>query len=283
LVEAVVRPTDEVVAILCDSGGAAAADGDGHVVGLDADRFGGREAHSFAEAERAFEVRTGENDKELFASPAPCDVSDTKGLTQSVGEHPEDDVAAVMALGVVDMLEMVDVEQDDREGIAVARGDFEVVQELSFEVPAVRKTGEHVGSADLLELEVALPQVGLELFDADGGADASEKLGRFKRLFQVVVSSAAQPREDVVDACPDRQEHDRDLFESGVAFEEGKYFEAVEARHFDVEQDDIGGLLAAQGDGGRTVLRFEDVVSLLLEAVPHDGADNQRVVRDEHC
>ena len=50
-----------------------------------------------------------------------------------------------MALGVVDGLEVVDVEQDQRERIADALGAAPLERELLVERPAVRQTGEGVG------------------------------------------------------------------------------------------------------------------------------------------
>src|SRR6478752_2298830 len=56
---------------------------------------------------------------------------------------------------------------------------------------------------------------------------------------------------------------------------------AVEAGHFDVQQDDVGPVFTALFDSGQSVVCFDYVVVFCFQAGTDDGPDDKRVIRDQ--
>ena len=64
----------------------------------------------------------GEGDQELFASVPICRITESAGFLQGGADRPENLVAGEVAEGVVVPLEVVEIEERDREDVAVAFG-----------------------------------------------------------------------------------------------------------------------------------------------------------------
>ena len=79
-------------------------------------------AHALGQVVGAVEVGAGEDDRELLAAVAGGLVDLARGLAQHPGHLAQDDVALLVAVGVVDVLEVVDVEQHERQRLAEALG-----------------------------------------------------------------------------------------------------------------------------------------------------------------
>ena len=69
--------------------------------------------------------------------------------SQHAGEHPQDRVALRVPVTLVDELEVVDVEHDQRERVVVARGGGHRVRELVLEGALVGQVGEPVAGRAL--------------------------------------------------------------------------------------------------------------------------------------
>jgi hypothetical protein len=63
--------------------------------------------------------RLGERDHKLFAAPAPAEVCLAQLLAQQLPNRGQDGVARGMAPPIVDVLEVIDIHQQQAEGIAV--------------------------------------------------------------------------------------------------------------------------------------------------------------------
>jgi hypothetical protein len=90
------------------------------------------------------ERRLGEDDPELVAADAACDVGRAHGLPQSLGDGCQHRIAGEMPDPVVDRLEVVDVEDDEREVAVVARRARALALERLVEVAPVVEARQRV-------------------------------------------------------------------------------------------------------------------------------------------
>src|SRR3954452_2777428 len=138
-----------------------AVDVDGHL--------GDRRAQALADDGRV--GRVGQQQQELLVAPARRDVL----LAQAGGEAPRDlaqhRVAGGVAVGVVDGLEAVDVDQHGRQRAAMAARAGDRGAQHVVGVAAVGQAGEHVGAGELLELGVAAGGGAVHAARAQRGAD----------------------------------------------------------------------------------------------------------------
>ena len=89
-------------------------------------------------------VGVGEQDGELVAAQPRDHVGVADGAAQQAADGDQELVAGVVAEGVVDLLEVVEVEQQQRAARAVAPAPLEVALELGVEAAPVGQAGEHV-------------------------------------------------------------------------------------------------------------------------------------------
>ena len=103
----------------------------------------------------------------------------------------------------------------------VAAGVGLLAHEFLVEMAAVVQAGERIGAAHPIQVGIALSELVLQLLDVHGRADAGEQFDVLEGLLEVVVGTPAQAGHDVVDAAAAGQEHDRNVFELGIALERG--------------------------------------------------------------
>ena len=165
------------------------------------------------------------------------------------GHLDEHRVAGEVAVAVVDVLEMVDVDQQHTDGAAVAAGRADHPSQVLVEVAAVEDPGEYVdararsssalrarsSSCSDLVLSAALTR-------ATSSSLASNELA------QVVVGTEAEPGDHVGGVDPAVQEDHRDVAEVGVRLEPLEGGVPIEHRHLDIEEDHVGAVLPAGGD-----------------------------------
>ena len=89
-------------------------------------------------------VAVGQQHGELVATEPGDDVGVAHGPAQDAADRDEELVAGVVAEAVVDLLEVVEVEQQDRAALAVATAALEVPLELGVEPAPVGQAGQHV-------------------------------------------------------------------------------------------------------------------------------------------
>ena len=114
------------------------------------------------------------------------------------------------------------------------------------------------------------------------GLDLRHQLQRVERLDDVVVGAGAQAPDPLFHLRLGGEHDDRhpapvllrgpDLLRGGVA---------VELRHGDVHEDEVGRLRARHLQAGGAVGCDEDLVALLLEGEDEDALDVQVVIDDE--
>lgn len=143
-------------ALACAQRGDARAEGDHHLLLVGHEEF----AREFALQAHQGLVGVvlggfGQQDDELFAAEARQHVLRAQVLAHDAGQVDERVVAGLVAEAVVELLEVVDVEQGDREPAAAALGACGFGLEHFFEATAVERAGELVvahQAAGFLEL-----------------------------------------------------------------------------------------------------------------------------------
>ena len=101
-------------------------------------------------------VGLGHEQRELVAAQAGEDVLGAGDVAQRGGDRGEHDVAALVAERVVDRLEVVDVEQRERERPLVAQRARELLAQALVEGAVVGQAGERIGGRLLDEDRVGL-------------------------------------------------------------------------------------------------------------------------------
>src|SRR5690606_8644806 len=99
----------------------------------------------------ALEVRVGQEDEELVAAVAYRKVHRTGLGGEDPAEHAQDLIAGQVAVPVVVVLEIVEIEEEQDQTTAAA-GRGELPGEVVLELPAVRQPGQRVGHREGVDL-----------------------------------------------------------------------------------------------------------------------------------
>ena len=111
--------------------------------------------------ERVGGVGVRQDDRELVAADAEGTVAVAQRVADAVGHAHEQAVAGRMALAVVDDLEVVEVDEQQRDGHLVATVELELAVELLLERAVVAEAGEAVVQRVLARLAVEHLELGL--------------------------------------------------------------------------------------------------------------------------
>ena len=206
----------------------------------------------------------GEQDRELVATEASHDVGAADGPPQQARDGDQELVAGVVAEGVVDLLEVVEVEQEERSGGAVATAEVEVALELVLEAPAVGEAGQHVVVHQVGQpVEVASPVGDVHDVDHDDLAHAPvADDGAAERHAHVVAAGVAQRALQVEALAGAREQAAQVVLDPALPrrLEVGELMthhlggiETDDDRHRDVDPDDLA-VQVEQGDPVRCVV-----------------------------
>ena len=106
--------------------------------------------------ESVLAVVAGEQGDELLATDAGADIAGAEVFGEALRDAGEGGVAAGVAVAVVDLLEVIEVEQEEGEREVVAAGDGDLAGGGERESAAVEQAGEDVGAGLQLELQLHL-------------------------------------------------------------------------------------------------------------------------------
>ena len=112
------------------------------------------------------------------------------------------------------------------------------------------------------------------------GADAGDQLLRLERLDDVVVGAGLEADHDVDRVGAGGEHDDR---HAGLGPDPAAHLHAVEAREHDVEQDEVGTVLAEGAERPRAVGDVRDLESLVAQDDAEHLRQRQVVVDDEHA
>src|SRR5438477_5745157 len=139
--------------------------------------------------------RVRHHDRELIASVSGRYILGPHPFRDRLSKHPKDLVPGEMAVRVVDLLELVDVEERHRQRRLVALGARDLLLETVVEVAIVVDAGERVGVRGALQTLVQLGDLDLR---RDLGADRLHE-GRSRLL---KAATAGWLRTSTPTACP---------------------------------------------------------------------------------
>lgn len=257
--------------------GARVFTGDGHRSVL----YGAAEGFAFAAGE--IEIAAGEDDEEFFASVAAEGIIGAYGVGHAFGGGAEDGVACDVAVGIVHVLEVVEVGESDTEGAVFPLAADEFAFEDLERGVAVPDAGEGVAGSLDFEFFFDSEEFGFEFDDAKSGAETDLQFVVVGRFDEVVVGAGLHAVDEIF-ALGARGEHD----DVGIVFAVELAdlladFGAAEAGHHPVEDGDAGGVFfledapgVAAGSGGN------DVVSPSLQDGFEGAARDYVVVGDEN-
>ena len=227
-------------------------------------------------------VDVGQQDEELLAAPAPCVVLLAEDLDEAGGDAGEHGVAAGVPVAVVDRLEAVDVDEHDRQRAIVARRAAHERGELAAEEAPVVQARQLVGVGELLEAALALEQLLAQGRRAAGRAHARDDLGVGGRPAQEVLGALRVRAQRDVDVDVRAQQHDRRAEQVGVALDLGEQLLRLARARPEVDEGDIGQVLAAGGQGAVEVGGLDDVGVDGAQRRGDRGADLELLMGDQH-
>src|SRR4029077_1720537 len=97
--------------------------------------------------ERAFLVSFRKNQNEFFSAIACREITSAGFFSKYCGNFDERDIPPVMSIGVVDILEVIDVQEQNRDWMVVALCPLKFLRNLSFKGAAIKQAGQwiHLG------------------------------------------------------------------------------------------------------------------------------------------
>jgi len=113
-------------------------------------------------------VAFGKNQEKLIAAHAGSEIAAANGSIETRGEFLENEVSGRMAVGIVDVLEVIQVHQDDRERMALASGTSDLGGKALLGEPAVVKSRQGVNHGELAQdqrVMLFLSKLAAETFD----------------------------------------------------------------------------------------------------------------------
>jgi len=108
-------------------------------------------AYPFADAGGILQGGLRQQDHEFFTAKTSERIAQAQFLFDSAGHLAQYIVAALMAEAVVDALEMVDIDEQARQGRAVPLRAADFFLHALFQIAAVVDAGQLVGQADMFE------------------------------------------------------------------------------------------------------------------------------------
>ena len=238
-----------------------------------------------------------DHDKLLAAHAHREVLGPSEGLFERERHRPQDFVARKMAVGVIVLFEVVDIDHQDRNRLLFAdRVDpFRLV--IFVEVPPVAQPGQAVDIGQALEFEIGLHQgllalaqgaigfVALQLRKIGGRviADPRDQLDAVGKLDEVIIRAEAERVALYRGLLLGRQHDDRDRPCVGIGAILAHEVQPTHGRHHQILQDD--GRLHLPGDGDR-LCGVRAVVELDLglaeQGAPDGLGDHDLVVNEKH-
>ena len=96
-------------------------------------------AELFRQLRTVIGVRLGHDEHEFLTAVSPEGIGRADRLLDRLGDPAQDDVAESVPVRVVDGLEVIDVEECDRQGTAVATGSIGLGEEIREQSLAARQ------------------------------------------------------------------------------------------------------------------------------------------------
>ena len=223
-------------------------------------RVGDRGAQPLDDALGAPRVGVGQREQELVAADPPADVAGPQLAHDHAHGHPQRLVAGAVADGVVELLEVVDVEHDDGDLLAMVGGVLERVVERVVEPAMVEHAGQRVLQRE--PVDPRLQRLG----------HAAERVDRPRQHADLVAPAPAERRPGL--AGHDEQRVARDPVDRPREQQPAQQAGADDEQQAGAEAREQH-LAAARGERGRALLA--------REVEPQDGDGAAAVVEDREA
>jgi len=202
--------------------------------------------HPFGEGHRRVEHRAREQQHELLPPEAtrPIDLADF--VPQDARELLQHCVTRLMAVGIVDALEAIEIAHHAGERLVEPLGVLEHLLETFFQISPVVEPREHVGLRHVPksfirfeQLALALLELLLQAFDPQHRLEPRLELREVDRLRDVIVRARLESLDLVLGRVERRLHDDRNERQRFVRLDPAGDFDTVDLRHHDVEQDQV--------------------------------------------
>lgn len=178
--------------------GVAEAGRDGEDQVADDDRFSGNLPANVFGQRSEFVKRAGGDQQELLSAVAADRVQGREGLFDPPGGGNEYGIADSVAVGVVDELEPIEIENDDTDRTTRGAGQFHAIGEELADVGAVFEAGESVVGGLLPELFAGVEEFVLQFDDAPASAETDAELLLIEGLDDIVVGTGIHSFNDIL-------------------------------------------------------------------------------------
>jgi len=190
-----------------------------------------------------------EQNKEFFAAVADDGIFLTTEHTHEMCDLFEYAVAGVVAVAVVDILEVIDVEHQTRHGNVVAGRLGEPCFEEGIERAAIVGAGERVGQGEFGQTFVFFEKLIQLQFLSDEGPDSGRQLGRLKRLDEEFDSTQVESSDPGFYVICGRDEDDRQGIVARLDTDRAQHVETVFVGQGQIEKDKIRDALRKHLEG----------------------------------
>lgn len=196
------------------------------------------QSHLFGQFHGIAELNIGQNGAEFFATITGHRVRGSPGrVFQRLGNLFQADVTCRMAVAVIQCLEKVHIDHDDRQRQFVAHTAAPFLIQHFVETAPVGHFGQTVDRHQLFQ------HVGFD-FQQQLVADARHHNRQAEWLGDVIDRAPFQSSGLVLVGAAGRNENDGNVLGAVQAFELVADFVAIHARHGDIQQNQIGGIVA---------------------------------------
>jgi hypothetical protein len=202
--------------------------------------------HTLGKRHSGVQNRARQEKHELLAAVAADPVDLARLALEDLRQPLQHRVTGLVAVGVVDALEPVEVDHHAGDGLVQALAMLPHLAQALLDVPTVVQPCQPVGLrhmpqplVDLEEFALALLKRLLKALDPEHRIDPRSKLREIDRLGDVIVGARLEALDLVVGRVERRLHDDRDERERPVPLDAARDLEAVHFRHHHVEQDEV--------------------------------------------
>ncbi|MEJ2202354.1 MAG: hypothetical protein P8X63_15260 [Desulfuromonadaceae bacterium] len=202
------------------------------------------------------------------------------GLGQSLQDH----IPLLMAVTVVDLFEMVDIDHDQGQWFLGALATLQFLVQGFHQKAPVAQLGQGIGVGEIQQGLVAFFQTVLEILDFELDLDPGKHLPRIEGFGQVVAGAQFQTTDFGFLILHPGDHDDRDVLELLAGFDHAQKLETVHARHVQVAEDDVQRETQGDFEGVHDAVGF--VVGLKkvdrLETVHNLPTGSCRIINDQN-
>ncbi len=224
-----------------------------------------------------------EDDEELLATVASEGIVTAQGRLHAAGGFAQDGIACLVAAGVVDLFETVEIGDQDGERLALAAAARELVLKGFEDRGAIVQSGEGIVGGLDAERFAGAQQLFLKVKDAAAGAQADAEFVVAERFGEVIVGAGIHGQDEILGFGAGGQKHDIGVGLAGGFADAAADFDSIQARHHPIEDCEAGGILGLENVPGRqAVADGNGGIAPFVQDVAEHGFEDRVVLGDEN-